>query len=224
MTNEEQVLAAIEELANQLNDLKKTINRPINNVEVDLSPIGNKLDSIKEQLQKMGFAYGSKDSDSNRIFESLRNLQDLLVLKQREVVLRYIEVKQPRRWLIGFVIFFIVNISICFYVISRNIKLNKTIETIQHNDYKYRYLKLKGFEFSNLRSEITNTNQLVYYIDLYYKDSQNELVEFVLKREEELRQIFEASEIAKQKEFEAKKALDEAKKLKSKYSGNGQNK
>ncbi|MHC1705198.1 MAG: hypothetical protein AB9846_14925 [Tenuifilaceae bacterium] len=216
MTNEEQILAAIEEISNQLNDIKKTINRPANNAAIDLSPISNKLDSMKENLQKLGYASISRESEFNRITESLRDLRNILNVKQNEVLHRYIEVKQPHKWIIGTVIFFVLSISACFFLINWNIGLKNTIETIQPNSYKYRYLKLKGFDFSNLRSEITNTNQLVYYIDLFYKENSQELENYVIKREEELRQIFEASEVAKQKEVEARMAKEKAESLKQK--------
>ncbi len=222
MTNEEQILAAIEEIANQLNDLKKTINRPANNAEVDLSPISNKLDGMKEHLQKLNYASVSKESEFNRITESLRDLKNILSVKQNEVALRYIEVKQPHKWIIGTMAFFILNISVCFFVISRNQRLKDTIETIQPNDFKYRYLKLKSYGLNELRRDILNTYDLTTSIDEYYKENQKEINDYVIKREEEIRQIFEASQIAKQKEIEAKTAQEEAKKLKSKYSGDNQ--
>jgi hypothetical protein len=214
MTNEEQVLAAIEEISNQLNDLKKTINRPANNVEVDLSPISNKIDSIKEQLQKIASSSNSLDSDSKRIFDSLRNLQDLFVLKQREVLHRYIEIKKPQQWIIGVGVFFVLSIATCFFFISRNIKLREAIEASQPNDIMYRYIKLKGFELSGLRKNITNTTELVYSLDQYYEENKKDIQDYVLKTEEDIRIAFEASEIAKQKESEAKMARDKAIKLK----------
>lgn len=222
MTNEEQVLAAIEEISNQLNDLKKAVNRPTNNAEVDLTPISNKLDSMKEHLQKIGYASVSRESEFNRITESLRNLREILTMKQNEVVLRYIEVKQPHKWIIGTVVFFVLNISACFFVINRNQRLKNTFETIQPNDFKYRYLKLKSYNLNQLRDDISNTYDLTISIDAYYKENQKEIDDYVIKREEEVRQIFEASQIAKQKEIEAKTAQEEARKLKSKYSSDSQ--
>ncbi len=224
MTNEEQVLAAIEEIANQLNDLKKAINRPANSAEVDLSPISNKLDSIKEQLQKIGYASVSRESEFNRITESLRNLREILTTKQNEVVLRYIEVKQPHKWIIGIAAFFILSISICSFLVYRNINLNEKLESANANDFKYRYLKLKSYNLNELRRDISNTYDLTSSIDAFYKENQKEIDDYVIKREEEIRQIFEASQIAKQKEIEAKKAKDEAAKIKSRYSSDGQNK
>lgn len=222
MTNEEQVLAAIEEISNQLNDIKKGINRPTNNTEVDLTPISNRLDNMKENLQKLGYASISRESEFNRITESLRDLRNILSVKQNEVLHRYIEVKQPHKWIIGTVVFFVLNISTCFFVISRNQRLKDTIETIQPNDFKYRYLKLKSYNLNQLRDDISNTYDLTTSIDEYYKENQKEIDDYVIKREEEVRQIFEASQIAKQKEIEAKTAQEEAKKLKSKYSGDSQ--
>lgn len=223
MTNEEQVLAAIEEIANQLNDLKKSINSPANKAEVDLSPINDKLDNMKEQLQKISYANSSRDSESNRISGSLRNLQDILSMKQNEVVVRYIEVKQPQKWILWLGIYFILSISVCFFVVYRNIKLNEKIEVVQANDFKYRFLKLKSFDLSELRKDIDNTYDLTTSVDAYYKKNTKEVQGFVIKREEEVNRVNEANEIARQKEIEAKTAQEEAKRIKSKYSGNNQN-
>ena len=44
MTNEEQLLVAMEEVSNQLNEIKKAINRPANNTNIDLSPISERLE------------------------------------------------------------------------------------------------------------------------------------------------------------------------------------
>lgn len=222
MTNEEQVFVAIEEISNQINELKKSINRPINSTEVDLTPISNRLDSMKEHLQKLGYASVSRESEFNRISESLRDLRNILSVKQNEVLHRYIEVQQPHKWIIGTVIFFILNISACFFVINRNIRLKNTIETIQPNDFKYRYLKLKSYNLNELRRDISNTYDLTSSIDAFYKENQKEIDEYVIKREEEIKQVFEASQIAKQKEIEARQAQEEAKKLKTKYSGDNQ--
>jgi len=116
-----------------------------------------------------------------------------------------------------------LNISACFFVISRNQRLKNTIETIQPNDFKYRYLKLKSFNLNQLRNDISNTYDLTTSIDAYYKENKKEIDDYVIKREEEVRQIFETSQIAKQKEIEAKTAQEEAKRVKSKYSGESQN-
>lgn len=219
MTNEEQVLAAIEEISNQLNDIKKTINRPAIKAEVDLSPINNKLDSMKENLQKLGYASISRESEFNRITESLRDLRNILSIKQNEVLHRYIEVEQPHKWIIGIAAFFILSISICSFLVYRNINLNEKLESANANDFKYRYLKLKSYNLNELRRDISNTYDLTSSIDAFYKENQKKIDDYVIKREEEIRQIFEASQIAKQKEIEAKKAQEEAKKIKSKYSG-----
>lgn len=222
MTNEEQVLAAIEEISNQLNDIKKTINRPTNNVEVDLTPISNRLDNMKENLQKLGYASISRESEFNRITESLRDLRNILSIKQNEVLHRYIEVKQPHKWVIGIAAFFILSISICSLLVYRNVTLSERLENAQANDFKYRFLKLKNFEINELRREIDNTYDLTMSIDAYYKKKTQEVRDYVIKREEEINRVNEATEIARQKELEAKEALEEAKKIKSKYSGESQ--
>lgn len=220
MTNEEQLLAAMEEVSNQLNEIKKAINRPANNSNIDLSPIGERLDSMKENLQKLNYASISKDSEYKSISDSLRNLRDILSKKQSEVVHRFIEIKKPQKWIIAVVLYFLVSTSICFFVIYRNVKLKETINILQPNDFKYRYLKLSSFDIEYLRKRIENTTDLVYSIDDYYSSNKKDLVAFVLKREEEIRRMNEANVIARQKELEAKKAKEELQKLKDKYNKN----
>ena len=218
MTNEEQLLAAMEEVSNQLNEIKKAINRPANNSNIDLSPIGERLDSMKENLQKLNYASISKDSEYKSISDSLRNLRDILSKKQSEVVHRFIEIKKPQKWIIAVVLYFLVSTSICFFVIYRNVKLKETINILQPNDFKYRYLKLSSFDIEYLRKRIENTTDLVYSIDDYYSSNKKDLEAFVLKREEEIRRMNEANVIARQKELEAKKAKEELQKLKDKYN------
>ena len=218
MTNEEQLLAAMEEVSNQLNEIKKAINRPANNSNIDLAPIGERLDSMKENLQKLNYASISKDSEYKSISDSLRNLRDILSKKQSEVVHRFIEIKKPQKWIIAVVLYFLVSTSICFFVIYRNVKLKETINILQPNDFKYRYLKLSSFDIEYLRKRIENTTDLVYSIDDYYSSNKKDLEAFVLKREEEIRRMNEANVIARQKELEAKKAKEELQKLKDKYN------
>lgn len=220
MTNEEQLLVAMEEVSNQLNEIKKAINRPANNTNIDLSPISERLDSMKENLQKLNYASISKDSEYKSISDSLRNLRDILSKKQSEVVHRFIEIKKPQKWIIAVVLYFLVSTSICFFVIYRNAKLKETVNILQPNDFKYRYLKLSSFDIDYLRKRIENTTDLVYSIDDYYSSNKKDLEAFVVKREEEICRMNEANAIARQKELEAKKAKDELQKLKEKYNKN----
>jgi len=217
MTNEEQLLAAMEEVSNQLSEIKKAVNRPVNNSEVNLTPISDRLDSMKEHLQKLSYASVSKDAEYTRIMNFLRNLRDILSLKQNEIVHRYIEVKEPKNWIISIILYFLVSSSICFFVIYRNAKLKETISIMQPNDFKYRYLKLSGLDIEYLRKRIDNTTDLIYSIDDYYSDNRKELEDFVISKEEEILRMNEANAIAKQKELDAKAAREKASQLKEKY-------
>ena len=205
MTNEEQLLAAMEEVSNQLNEIKKAINRPANNSNIDLAPIGERLDSMKENLQKLNYASISKDSEYKSISDSLRNLRDILSKKQSEVVHRFIEIKKPQKWIIAVVLHFMVSTSICFFVIYRNVKLKETINILQPNDFKYRYLKLSSFDIEYLRKRIENTTDLVYSIDDYYSSNKKDLEAFVVKREEEIRRMNEVIFFARKRKLGVKK-------------------
>ena len=51
-------------------------------------------------------------------------------------------------------------------------------------------------------------------MDSYYSSNKDKLQQYVLKREEEIRLINEADAIARQKEVEARKARENAEKMK----------
>lgn len=219
MTNEEKTLAAIEEVGNQLNELKKILGQNKEKTEIDLSPIIKKLSSIDEPLKELNRRQYSCEYGINQISESLKNLRSRIEEKRSEVIHRVIEIKQPQWWIIGIAIYFILSFGICFWLVQKNISLNETIVSKDVNDFKYRYLKLKGFELNDLRKEIRNTTELIQSMDYHYSKKKDEIQNYVIRREEELRQLFEANEIAKQKEIEARKAKNQALELKSKYSG-----
>lgn len=213
MTNEEKTLAAIEEVGNQLNELKKTLGQNKEKVEIDLSPIIKKLSSIDEPLKELNRRQYTCEYGINQVSESLKNLRSRIEEKRSEVVHRVIEIKQPHWWIMGIASYFILSFGICFWLIQKNISLNEIILSKDANDFKYRYLKLKGYELNDLRKEIRNTTELIHSMDYHYSKKKDEIRNYVIKREEELRRLFEANEIAKQKEIEAIKAKKEAQEL-----------
>ena len=218
MTNEEKILAAIEEVGNQLNELKKTLGQNKEKTEIDLSPIIKKLSSIDEPLKELNRRQYTCEYGINQVSESLKNLRSRIEEKRSEVVHRVIEIKQPQWWIIGIASYFILSFGICFWLIEKNITLNEIIVSMEANDLKYRYLKLKGYELNDLRKEIRNTTELIHSMDFHYSKKKDEIKNYVIRREEELRQLFEANEIAKQKEIEARKAIENATSLKKKYN------
>ncbi|HNV51468.1 MAG TPA: hypothetical protein PLH91_03560 [Tenuifilaceae bacterium] len=213
MTNEEKTLAAIEEIGNQLNELKKTLNQPKEKVEIDLTPIARKMVEIENSI---------KDIRNNGYLDdpAIRHIDDILIQigsfierKQKETIHRVVEIKQSHWWIISIASYFILSFVICFWLVQKNIGLNEIIESKDANDFKYRYLKLKGYELNDLRKEIRNTTELIQSMDYHYSKKKDEIQNYVIKREEELRQLFEANEIAKQKEIEARKAKADAQEL-----------
>lgn len=213
MTNEEKTLAAIEEVGNQLNELKKTLGQNKEKTEIDLSPIIKKLSSIDEPLKELNRRQYTCEYGINQVSESIKNLRSRIEEKRSEVVHRVIEIKQPHWWIIGIASYFIISFGICFWLVQKNISLNEIILSKDANDFKYRYLKLKGYELNDMRKEIRNTTELIQSMDYHYSKKKDEIQNYVIKREEELRQLFEANEIAKQKEIEARKAKADAQEL-----------
>ena len=76
-------------------------------------------------------------------------------------------------------------------------------EAMHKNDFKYRLLKLYNDPLYDKKYEARTISDLTYYIDSYYHNNQKKVEMYVVKREEEIRQAYEASEIAKQKDAEA---------------------
>lgn len=91
MTNEEKTFAAIEEVGNQLNELKKTLGQNKDKTEIDLSPIIKKLSSIDEPLKELNRRQYTCEYRINQVSESLKNLRSRIEEKnQSEVVHRVI--------------------------------------------------------------------------------------------------------------------------------------
>jgi hypothetical protein len=213
MNNEEKILAAIEEIAHQLSDLKKNSNKSID--DKLLATITAKIDSINETLENRSSEVGVAQGSGSNILSEIKAIQQQIAAKRPEVTHRYIEVKKPRSWVIGVFSYFLVTFVLCFLLVLSNINLKREVKAISPNDYKYRYLKLKGFRFDSFKKGIKTTTDLLYLIDEQYINNEQDLKQYVLHRESEIRRAFEAAEIARQKEAEAKAAKAEAEKLRS---------
>lgn len=212
MNNEEKILAAIEEIAHQLSDLKKNSSKSIDNES--LGTLTSKIDSINEALEKRSSEEGIAQEADSIILSEIKAIQQQIAARP-EVTHRYIEVKKPRSWVIGVFSYFLVSFVLCFLLVVSNINLKREVKAISPNDYKYRYLKLKGFRFDSFKKGIKTTTDLLYLIDEQYISNEQDLKQYVLHRESEIRRAFEAAEIARQKEAEAKAAKAEAEKLRS---------
>ncbi len=213
MNNEEKILAAIEEIAHQLGELKKNSGKSID--DESLATITSKIDAVYESLEKRSSEMGITQGADSIILSEIKAIQQQIKAERPEVTHRYIEVKKPRSWVIGLVSYFLVSVVLCFLLVLSNINLKRELKAISPNDYKYRYLKLKSFRFDNFKRGIKTTTDLLYLIDEQYINNEQDLKQYVLQRESEIRRAFEASEIAKQKEAEAKAAKAEAEKLRS---------
>jgi hypothetical protein len=214
MTNEEQILAGIEEIANQLNSIRRSFEKEIKPEGID-PDIKSKIDRMAETIYSMNIKGDTSGEELKRIFSAIGSLNKVIQAEKPSVEHKYIQIRNPISWLIGMGIYFMITFSACLIVTLNNYQLRETIKFTEPSDYKYRYLKLKAYSFKNFHKDIKNTNDLLYAIDDYYIENQEEVKEFVLRREYEIRQAFEAAEIAKQKEAEAKAAREEAEKLKS---------
>jgi hypothetical protein len=213
MNNEDIILAAIEELANEVKGLKnnsKTIEPEIFSLAL------MKIEAIEEVItQPKPKATPSPTvglvKETHRI---VNDLQETILKKRPEITHKYIEIRNSKRWLIGVGAYVLITLIACIALVTNNISLKQNVKSIEPYSYKYRYLKLSGLELSRfIKSNISNTTDIVYLVDDHYQKNETEVKEYVIKTEEAIRKAFEAAEIAKQKEAEAKAARAEAERL-----------
>lgn len=223
MTTEEQILASIEAIGTTLEELKKASknNAPDNSAE--LTTLHEKLNAIEEKIgsfkpnssvDKPDFSQITKELDN--ISSSMRNVSYFMSMKQQETIHKYIPIEKPLQWILTAVIYFIVSIGLIFYLFDSKGKLQDRLTNAQANDIKYRFLKVKNDPITKFKTTNLTTSDITSMLDAYYKTNANEINQFVLQREEDIRKAIEASEIAKQKEAEAKRAKEQADKLNDK--------
>lgn len=211
MTNEDQILAALEEIASQIGEIKKSTTNP----EKDLANVSEKIGSIEELLHKEKQLSQTFSSDIKTLKDYLNNIQQYFLVKQKEVIHNYIEVKKPYYWITGFITYFILSMLGLFLLVNTISNLKVQLRSSQLNDIKYRYLKIWNEPMSSLKKIANNSTELIYVIDSYYNSDPEGFENYVLQREEQIKQALEASEIAKQKEAEARVASEKAMKLNS---------
>jgi hypothetical protein len=213
MTQEEQILAAIEEIGLKIEEIRKTSKNQPRPENVDFSPINQKLEKLEQKLMIIKENYNHSNSDLSSISSEVRQISRTIQSTHKEVVHKYIEVEKPIRWIVIVVSYFVISLSAVFLLVYFNSQLKDKLIAAKANDFKYRFLKVSDQKLPDSKI-VKTTSDLVYCIDDYYKNNQKEVEKFVLKREEDLRIAFEASELAKQRELEAKNAREEALKLK----------
>jgi len=215
MTHEEQILAGIEEISNQLNELKRQQQNSVSKGTVNEDFFTEKFNEIKEQIKVVFKFSNSSESEYGQIRQSIKNLQDIILSKQREVVHKYIEIKKPLQWILGIAFYFVVSVFAMLMFYDTNSDLKNELRRAQANDIKYRFLKIYNEPLSNLKKYINNITDLVYGVDVKYNNDPASFKESVIQQEEKIRKAFEAAELAKQKEAEAKAAKAEAERLKN---------
>lgn len=211
MTNDDQILAALEEIASQVGEIKKSATNP----EKALANLSDKIGSIEELLRKEKPQSHAFNDDITILKSNLTYIQRILSAKQQEVVHNFIEVKQPFYWVAGFASYFLLSLLAIFLLFDTTSDLKAELKISKQNDIKYRYLKIQNESMANLKKIASTSTELVYALDNHYKKDTVSFEGYVLQREEQIRQAFEASEIAKQKEVEAKAAKEKAEELNS---------
>lgn len=219
MAQDELILVAIEEMAKQLTELNKNFKtNPTSGI--DFKPLIQKIENFEKHLTEIKDHNTKNSYDINMISERIGQISTILASKQNEVLHRFIEVKKPIIWIISVIGYFIITFFIIIGLIKYNQNLRTEIDRMKPNDFKYRFLKLNNDSFDEIKKVASNTAELTYFIDSYYNKKSQNIQEYVIKRENEIQKAFEASEIAKQKEAEAKEAKEHAIRLKEKIDTN----
>lgn len=215
MTNEEQILAGIEEISNQLNEVKRQQQIQTSKGTLNEEFFTEKFQKIGEQIKAEFKFSGPGETELSQLRKSILNIQDLILKERREVLHKYIEIKKPLHWITGIAFYFLVSAFGLFLLYEANSNLKAELSNAQENDIKYRFLKIYNEPLSNFKKlYIYNTTDLVHSIDKEYKKNPISLKETVEEFEENIRRASEAAEIARQKEIEAKAAREEAERLK----------
>lgn len=218
MNIEEKLFAGIEELALKFDELKKSLGKRSD--EDALKNIISKLDVIDEEVKQIKQAGQLPNGSIDDVKFQVKELKKIMLEERPETVHRYVELKKGHWWIVGVASYFTVSLLLCFLLVNSNNSLKQEVNALKPNDYKYRYLKVGSFELIKTKKNVVNTTDFLYWIDNQYNSDEQKIQEYVVGREESIRKAFEAAEIAKQKEAEAKVAREEAEKLKSRNNGN----
>lgn len=214
MNNEEQVLAVLEEMASQIEEIKKTISKP--SQTDDLQPF---IETLKKVLSASDTLYNKflyTENKFDNVTYALNQLKNISERKQKEIVHRVIEIKNSHWWIIGIASYIVISIFTVSMLIHSMSNLKLQLKNSIDSDFKYRFLRVRSMDTNFIRKNYSNTTDFVYDIDSYYSNNKEKVQQYVLRREEEIRRFNEANAIAKQKELEAKRAREEAEKLKEK--------
>jgi len=216
MTNEEQILAGIEEISNQLNEVKRQQQSQPSKGTLNEEFFTEKFQKIGEQIKAEFKFSGPGETELSQLRKAINYLQELIVKERNQVEHKYIEIKKPLHWIVGIAFYFLVSVFGLFMLYETNSNLKAELSNAQENDIKYRFLKIYNEPLSNLRKHyINNTTDIVYWVDDNYDNDPTSFKDYVFQQEENIRRASEAAELAKQKEIEAKAAKANAEKLKS---------
>jgi methyl-accepting chemotaxis protein len=208
MAQDEMVLVALEEIAKQLAELKKT---PAKSGSMKLSKIEEQF-----KLFRDGINYYYKEVQ--RASVSINFIEKAIKEERTSVTHTYIEIKKPHWWIISIVSYVLISFCLCLFIFQSHQKLKNEAKAYTANDMKYRFIKLRSDRISEISKYAKTTDEWIYFVDDYYNTNQQDIENYVLKKEAALKREFEARELAKQKASEAKEAIKKADELKKKVN------
>lgn len=168
-----------------------------------------------EEAQILIKASQEISSVSNELKKSNLSLKNAIEGFKPTVEVRQmqVDVKKPLFWILGAVFVMIICGLTTYHFIQENSNLEAKNAKLRKVDMKYRYLKVATF--INVK-KFENTKDLTAAMDDYYSRNPNEVDSTVYAKEKQIREAFEAQELARQQEAAANQALEEAKRAKQK--------
>ena len=214
MNNDEIIIASIEELARNIEEIQKEIHFLSPQKELSFEPIISRFEGIEHSLSSIVRCVEHSYIKANQIDSQIKTLQNLSKTKIQNVVHQYIEIKNPMYWIFGFVFYILISIIVCGIIILYSNDIKAENEVLKANDLKYRFIKVYNAPISDLKQIANTTTDWIYYVDSFYKNKKVSMEKYVIEKEELINKSLEAEQIAKFKQNEAKDAFNLSKKLK----------
>lgn len=214
MTNDEIIIASIEELAKNIEEIQKELHFFSPPKGTDLEPLISKFDTIEKALFTIVNCSELAYNKTNQIDNQVKVMHNMFKTKLPRVVHKYIEIKKPVYWIYGVLAYFLFSLSICVVLVFENHKLAVESDSLRANDLKYRFIKVYNVPILDLQKIASTTTDWIYYVDSNYKNKKSSMEKYVNEKEDLILKAFEAEQLARIKQNEANDAFNLTNKLK----------
>lgn len=192
-------------------DEMKALTEKLENIEIILSAALNSANDPKKRQEEVEILQSAAESikatskDISGLISAEKGLIEGFkpVVEQRNYS---IDVKQPLWWIVGAMGVILLAFVVCFALYEKMDSYKQLSIERYDNDMKYRYMRSFG-------SKSTRKEMLEFSVHYDQGDNWQGYAEKVNRREQEVRQAFEASKNAQLQEETAQKAKQEARRL-----------